>query len=67
MTSILAARGLRRESDETPLEFATAAGMPEVLKITEAYNRVRYGEHRLTPAEIAEINQWLSRMEGNEE
>lgn len=64
MTSILAARGLRRESGETPLEFATAAGMPEVLKITEAYNRVRYGEHRLTPAEIAEINRWLSRMEG---
>jgi hypothetical protein len=65
MTSILAARGLRRETGETPLEFATAAGMPEVLKITEAYNRVRYGEHRLTSAEVAEINQWLSRMEGN--
>jgi protein-glutamine gamma-glutamyltransferase len=64
MTSILAARGLRREANETPLEFATAAGMPEVLKITEAYNRVRYGEHRLTSAEVAEINHWLSRMEG---
>ena len=66
MTRILAARGLRRETGETPLEFATAAGMPEVLKITEAYNRVRYGEDRLTPAEIAEINRWLSRMEGEQ-
>ncbi|MGB7923737.1 MAG: DUF3488 and transglutaminase-like domain-containing protein [Pyrinomonadaceae bacterium] len=64
MTGILAARGLRRELGETPLEFATAAGMPEVLKITEAYNRVRYGEHRLTPMEMAEIDRWLSRMEG---
>ena len=57
---------MRRDAeDETPLEFATTAGMPEALKITEAYNRVRYGEHRLTPAEIAEIDEWLSRMEGD--
>jgi transglutaminase-like putative cysteine protease len=64
MTNILAARGLQREANETPLEFAAAAGIPEVLKITRAYNRVRYGEHHLTPAESAEINEWLSRMEG---
>jgi protein-glutamine gamma-glutamyltransferase len=63
MTTILAARGLRREPDETPLEFATAAGMPEVLKITEAYNRVRYGEQALLPAEVAEIEKWLRDME----
>ena len=63
MTNIMAARGVRREANETPLEFATAARIPEVLKITQAYNRVRYGEHRLTSTEIAEINDWLSRME----
>ena len=67
MTKILAARGVEREANETPLEFAAAAGIPEVLKITEAYNRVRYGEQRLTPAEIALINEWLSRIEGEKQ
>lgn len=63
MTKALAARGLRRAENETPLEFATAAGMPEVLKITRAYNRVRYGEHNLSASELTEINEWLKDME----
>ena len=64
MTKILAARGVEREANETPLEFATTAGIPEVLKITEAYNRVRYGEQPLTSDEAAEIDRWLREMEG---
>jgi transglutaminase-like putative cysteine protease len=67
LTSILAARGLRRGANETPLEFAAAARIPEVLKITEAYNRVRFGDERLTSREVAEINEWLSRMEGEKQ
>lgn len=64
MTGVLAARGMRRAADETPLEFATGVGMPEAMRITEAYNRVRYGEQALSPDESAEIEQWLSKMEG---
>jgi len=63
MTGVLAARGMRRASDETPLEFATGVGLPEALKITLAYNRVRFGEQALTPTESAEIEEWLSQME----
>lgn len=60
---VLAARGLQRAADETPLEFASAAGIPEVLAITRAYNRVRYGEQNLSPVEAAEIEAWLTRAE----
>ncbi|HEY0546312.1 MAG TPA: DUF3488 and transglutaminase-like domain-containing protein [Pyrinomonadaceae bacterium] len=64
MTRVLAARGLRREANETPLEFAVAVEMPEALKVTRAYNRVRFGEQSLAPAEITEIENWLRHMEG---
>lgn len=64
MTKVLAARGLRRGQDETPLEFAGATGMSDVLRITRAYNRVRYGSQALSAAEMAEIEQCLTRLEG---
>jgi Ca2+/Na+ antiporter len=64
MTTVLAARGLERAENETPLEFATATGMTEAMKITRAYNRVRFGEQQLSAAEAAEIEEWLSRLEG---
>jgi transglutaminase-like putative cysteine protease len=64
MISALEARGLRREKDETPLEFATATGISEVLRITRAYNRVRYGSQALSATEVAEIEQCLTRLEG---
>lgn len=64
MTSVLEARGLRREKDETPLEFASATGISEVLRITRAYNRVRYGSQALSDTEVEEIEQCLTRLEG---
>jgi hypothetical protein len=67
MTAALAARGLQRASNETPLEFANATGMNEAMKITRAYNRVRYGEQNLSAAEAAEIEGWLSRLEGEKQ
>jgi transglutaminase-like putative cysteine protease len=67
MTAVLAARGLERAANETPLEFATATGMTEAMKITRAYNRVRFGEHRLSATEAAEIEEWLSRLEGEKQ
>jgi hypothetical protein len=64
MTRVLAARGLKRAENETPLEFASAVEMPEALQITRAYNRVRFGEQPLSPNELSEIEKWLRHMEG---
>jgi hypothetical protein len=66
MTAVLAARGLQRSASETPLEFASATGVAEALKITRAYNRVRFGEQHLSPTEAAEIEAWLRELEGKE-
>ncbi|MDT4895779.1 MAG: protein-glutamine gamma-glutamyltransferase [Acidobacteriota bacterium] len=66
MTKTLAARGLARAAGETPLEFAAALRMPEALKITKAYNRVRFGDEKLSVAESKQIEEWLSGMEGEQ-
>jgi transglutaminase-like putative cysteine protease len=65
MTKTLAARGLKRSAGETPLEFAEATDLPEALKITRAYNRVRFGEENLSATEKTQIEDWLKRMEGS--
>ena len=64
MTKALAAKGLARREHETPLEFAQAVGTPEVLAITDAYHRVRYGGRGLTAAESSSVEEWLRRIEG---
>jgi transglutaminase-like putative cysteine protease len=64
MTKTLAAQGLERAVGETPLEFATATGMPEALQVTLAYNRVRFGDENLSASERAQIEHWLRKMEG---
>jgi protein-glutamine gamma-glutamyltransferase len=63
MARALAARGLRRRADETPLEFAAGSGSPEVLTLTEAYNRVRFGGRGLNDQERVEVEQFLKRIE----
>lgn len=63
MTAALSARGLVRRADQTPLEFAETVGSPEVLTVTRAYNRVRYGAQDLTRAEAEEVERHLRRME----
>jgi len=40
---------------KTPLEFASQVGLSEAASITKAYNRVRYGEEKLSAAERAQI------------
>jgi transglutaminase-like putative cysteine protease len=62
MTAALGSRGLKRRADQTPLEFAEAIGTPEVLDITRAYNRVRYGAHDLTRAEAEEVERQLKKV-----
>ncbi len=63
LTSLLAQRGIRRDADLTPLEFAGSLDVPEALKITRAYNRVRFGQQRLLPEELEEIQQALLSLE----
>lgn len=62
MQRILAKRGFQRESHQTPLEFAFALNMPEAIKITEKYNRVRFGEKNLSNDEAEEIEGWLENL-----
>jgi transglutaminase-like putative cysteine protease len=63
MNRALAARGLRREPHQTPLEFAGALDVPEALLVTRTYNRVRFGAHDLTRDEAARVETWLRRIE----
>lgn len=59
MVKILESRGFRRESHQTPLEFAYSVSIPQAVNITEKYNRVRFSEKNLTPKELTEIEEWL--------
>ena len=63
LTRLLARRGLKRSSDQTPLEFAASAGLNEVVAITSAYNRVRYGDGTLSRLEQKQIDEMLLRLE----
>ena len=56
-------QGIKRELYETPLEFASAVGVNEARDITNAYNRVRFGEEKLSEAERNQIESLLSRIE----
>lgn len=63
LAQALAQHGQRRAPDQTPLEFARAVERGEVLAITNAYNRVRYGANRLSAVELKEIEDLLQRLE----
>jgi protein-glutamine gamma-glutamyltransferase len=67
MTETLKAGGHKRRDDETPLEFAGTVNTPEVLTITLAYNRVRFGAQNLSSAEAAEVERCLRRIEESRE
>ncbi|MGB7210402.1 MAG: DUF3488 and transglutaminase-like domain-containing protein [Pyrinomonadaceae bacterium] len=63
MQTVLAEKGFTRAPHQTPLEFAFAIGMPEAVKITEKYNRVRFGEKHLSADEQHAIERWLEDLE----
>lgn len=67
LTRLLAKRGMNRSPDQTPLEFAASAGLSEVIAITSAYNRVRYGDDRLSGLEQKQIEEMLLRLERSRE
>ena len=66
MMAALSARGQVRRADQTPLEFAEAVGTPEVLAVTRAYNRVRYGAQDLTRAEAEEVERQIRKVVSDE-
>ena len=66
LQKVLASKGFLREPHQTPLEFAFALDMPEAVKITEKYNRVRFGEKNLSETEAQEIEIWLKNLEEKE-
>ncbi|MBK8466950.1 MAG: DUF3488 domain-containing protein [Chloracidobacterium sp.] len=65
MQRILADKGWIREPHQTPLEFAYSSGIPEVVSITEKYNRVRFGEKNLSRDEADEIETWLKNLKAD--
>lgn len=65
MVSILAERGFRRESSQTPLEFAHSVGDPDAIAITKKYQEVRFGEKKLTGEQHLELDLMLKRLQEN--
>ncbi len=65
MTSLLAARGLIRPPEQTPLEFAYQTNIPEAVLVTQKYNAVRFGNGNLSPDEQAQIEAWLGSFSTN--
>jgi transglutaminase-like putative cysteine protease len=61
---LLERRGMQRNPDLTPLEFASGLDLQPALAITRAYNRVRFGGQKLSPAEVVEIETTLKDLEG---
>lgn len=65
LMALLARRGLQRNTDLTPLEFANTLDFKPALSITRAYNRVRFGGQELSNAELREIDKTLKQLEGD--
>ena len=63
LIALLKKQGIKRESYQTPLEFAASLGLNEARAITNAYNRVRFGEEKLSVAERKQIDLLLSQLE----
>jgi transglutaminase-like putative cysteine protease len=59
---LLEKQGIKREPHQTPSEFASVVGLNEARAITSAYNRVRYGEEKLSASERKQIEELLSRL-----
>jgi transglutaminase-like putative cysteine protease len=62
LSKSLAERGLERSPNQTPLEFAVAIERSDVLAITNAYNRVRFGGHALRDDEVEAIETCLQEL-----
>lgn len=63
LLTVLARRGVTREADLTPLEFAGQLKLQPALAITRAYNRVRFGGQELSRDELSDIERALKQLE----
>jgi hypothetical protein len=63
LLEVLATAGFRRRPFETPLEFAFSTNLAEAVEITDTYNRVRFGQRRLSDEETERIAELLKMIE----
>lgn len=66
LLELMEQRGVLRDNHQTPLEFAGNLKSSEVMIITRAYNRVRYGRERLSTSEQREVERALVALEAAE-
>ena len=66
LTSLMEQRGVSRDKHLTPIEFANTLRSNDVMVITRAYNRVRFGGEKLSPTERKEVERALFALEGTE-
>lgn len=66
LLALMEQRGVLRDQAQTPLEFADKLNSSEVLVITRAYNRVRFGGERLSATERREVERALFALEAAE-
>jgi transglutaminase-like putative cysteine protease len=62
MLSCMAWAGFIKQPYQTPMEFAVASGLDEVLQLTEIYNRVRFGGARLGEDEAERVVALLAQL-----
>ena len=66
LVSLMEQRGVSRDKHLTPLEFANTLRSNDVMVITRAYNRVRFGGQKLSVIERKEVERALFALEGIE-
>src|SRR5689334_3359293 len=64
LVSLMEQRGVSRDKHLTPLEFANTLRSNDVMVITRAYNRVRFGGEKLSATERKEVERALFALEG---
>jgi hypothetical protein len=62
MLAISARAGLRKQPEQTPLEFALASGYRQIQELTAVYNRVRFGGATLDETETRRVSTLLSEL-----
>ncbi|MBL8149349.1 MAG: DUF3488 domain-containing protein [Blastocatellia bacterium] len=62
MLVILNRWGISKKPSQTPIEFAQEINIPEVVFITDTYNRVRFSGKELEVAKRAEVEIWLKQL-----
>jgi transglutaminase-like putative cysteine protease len=66
LTKVMEERGVARDKAETPMEFASSLRSTDALVITRAYNRVRFGNQKLSSHEMREVERALTELESTE-